>query len=55
MKGYMKPLLDDINIGSDDPDLLQQFYESALDATASLLESPDEGLCCHQGGIRGRN
>jgi hypothetical protein len=43
LKGYMKPLLDDINIGSDDPDLLKEFYEAALDVTASLLESPDEG------------
>lgn len=43
MKGYMKPLLGEIDIGSADDNLLQQFYEAALDATATVLESPDEG------------
>jgi hypothetical protein len=42
--GYVKPVLDEIEITptDDDEGLFQKFYESVLDIVASILESPDE-------------
>jgi hypothetical protein len=53
MTGYVKPLLDDISIESDDPGLLKQFYEAILDFAASILESPDEGYVATRAEFEG--
>lgn len=44
MKGYVKPVLDEIEITpvEDDANKFQEFYESVLDVIASVLESPDD-------------
>jgi hypothetical protein len=42
--GYIKPVLDEIEITptDDDEGLFRRFYESILDIVASVLESPDD-------------